>query len=128
MAKRQSTPADKQRCKERYWWYVERGICPECGITYAEPGHVYCKACMKRQIAHHKRRNPDGNKHKEYLKALRADRRARGVCVDCEAPIDDGRVYCPKCRERRKENELLCRIRKKMKAEAEKERARVNGG
>lgn len=126
MAKRQSTQADKQRCKERYWWYVERGMCPECGATYAEPGHVYCKVCLKRQMAHHKRRDPDGNKHKEYLKAVRADRRARGVCVDCESPTDGGHVYCEACLARRRENGLMCRIRQRMKKELEAERARAN--
>lgn len=128
MAKRQSTPADKQRCKERYWWYVERGICPECGITYAEPGHVYCKTCTKRQRAYQKRRDPNGEKHKEYLKTVRTYRRTNGLCVDCAIPVEDGRVYCPKCRARRAENELMCKIRKRMKREAEKERARANGG
>lgn len=125
---RKNAQSDREHSKARYWWYVDRGLCPQCGITYAEPGHVRCKRCMLMGAAYLKRLDPDGSRHSEYVKALRADCKARGVCADCEKPVEEGHTYCERCRARRAENNRIFRMRKRLKREAEKERAKANGG
>lgn len=100
--------------KELRNWYRERGICIACGQTWAEPGYVRCKACYALARAREKKNDPDGMKHKQYVKAMRDRRKAAGLCVDCGAPNDGIHVRCAKCIARRNESSQVYKIRQRM--------------
>lgn len=100
--------------KERYNWLKENGFCVECGSNYNEPGHVRCKACMKKDRQHHKRADPTGEKLRAYGQKLRADRKAAGLCVTCGKPMDKDGTCCKACTARRSEREKVKRIEKRL--------------
>ena len=90
----------------------EEGKCTVCGISWAEPGHVLCKKCMLKE-----RRNYALNRdyYVEYARARRVERMAKGICVDCGKPSEEGMSRCKACRERNLDSsrkyEILKRIR-----------------
>lgn len=88
-------------------WYKESGICIVCGQKYAEPGYIRCKDCKRKADARMKKFDPDGSRHKNYVKALRDERREKGLCIDCGAPNDGVHTRCKRCAEGRRDS---CRI------------------
>lgn len=92
-------------------WYRERGICVACGQTWAEPGYVRCAACYKKAVARMHRRDPDGKKHAAYVKQLRDERKAKGLCVDCGAKTDGLHVRCAACHERQLESSRIYKMK-----------------
>ena len=96
-------------------WYKSKGICNQCGRTWAEPGKVLCKTCQKRSFASQKRRDPDGEQHKQYVKALRDERRAKGLCIDCGAPNDGIHTRCKRCVAKRQESNRIYKLRRRIR-------------
>lgn len=96
-------------------WYAERGICYECGRTWAEPGRSRCKKCYAKDLARMKLRDQDGSKHRAYLKALRAERKAKGLCIDCGTPTDGTHVRCTWCIKKRRESNRMYELRRRVK-------------
>lgn len=108
-------------CKERYQWYKAHGICANCGRTWAEPGRVLCAECARKKAASKRRYDPDGTRRTAYVDALRAERRAAGLCIDCGKPLDGLHTRCSQCLARMRERARMYRLRKKIKREAEHE-------
>lgn len=115
MAKEVINPEKAAYNREMRSWYKEHGICIACGQTYAEPGRVKCKACQKDADARHKRYDPDGSKHKAYVKALRDERRANGLCIDCGSPNDGIHTRCKRCVEARRDSTRIYHFRQRNK-------------
>lgn len=105
--------------KERYHWYKAHGICVNCGQTWAEPGRVMCAVCARKNAASQRKHDPDGTRHAAYVDALRASRKAAGLCFECGKPLDGPSTLCMKCLARRRENARMYRIRQKIRREAE---------
>ena len=125
MGRRSQTPkAIRERALRE--WYAEHGICVSCGQADAEPGRTQCGACARKALARVKKWDPDGSKHRQNMQALREERKARGLCVDCGLPAGKY-IRCAACRQKHRETYRLGEIRKRLKREAEKERARANG-
>lgn len=99
--------------RERREWYKAHGICEACGQNWAEPGYVRCKECKKKADARLKRFDPDGQKHKAYVKALRDERREKGLCIDCGSPNDGIHTRCARCAERRKDSVRIYKFRQR---------------
>ena len=115
----------KQYSRERRAYYHAHGICYNCGEVYAEPGHVLCKTCARKNQARAKRSDPDGEKHKQYVKVMRDQRRAAGLCIDCGMPVLEGHTRCAKCVEKRRESTRVYKLRKKIRRQNEQERKRL---
>ena len=81
---------------ETQWFYHRKHICIGCKGKDADTlaGRWYCRACSDRRNAIiRERRDPAKDK------AIRADRRAKGICTRCGLrPADEGFVTCTKCR------------------------------
>lgn len=87
-----------------YLHYKEKGICVQCGQWDASPGKVRCEVCllqnsesqakkMKKESEQEKKERQ--RKHREYLKKLRSDRKANGLCIMCGKPqCEKSTVYC----------------------------------
>ena len=101
--------------RERRTWYKEHGICESCGCGWADPGRVLCTDCRRKADARQKRRDPDGEKHKQYVKELRDERRARGLCIDCGAPNDGVHTRCKRCVARLQERVRMYKLRRKIR-------------
>ena len=92
----------RKTCKERYEWYKERGICTTCGVAWAEPGHIRCKACEAAIAVYHDKSH---DKRVERKRQVRADRIAAGLCTECgRRPATEGMRMCPRCREMRNDS------------------------
>lgn len=124
-------PRDEVRkarvCKERYEWYKERGICTTCGVMWAEPGHVRCKACEAKIARYHDK------SHEQRLERARQRRQERidkGLCTECGIrPATEGMRMCPRCRAMRNDSTRKYKIGKKIEREIKKARQQgVNNG
>lgn len=104
--------------RARYMAYREHGICVTCGATWAEPGHVRCKACMEKQRAFQAKHDPTG----ERRRARRQARIDAGLCIDCGRPTEDGRQRCRRCIDMRMDSTRKYRIMKKIEARAREAR------
>ena len=107
----------KIACRELREFYKKGGICTQCGQNWQEPGHVLCKACALKARARLKRCDPDGVKHKEYLRELRRKRLKAGLCIDCAAPAVDGKSRCKVCLAKRQESNLKHSIKRRIARE-----------
>ena len=106
----------KKMCRDLYLYYSENGICVKCGQAFSLAGHTLCGDCTKKANMSQKKYDPDGSKKRAKMKKLREEREAKGVCVDCgKNKAELGHKSCLKCLEKRRERELLKRIRAKMK-------------
>ncbi len=93
----------KQYHKERYEWLKNKGICVCCGRDNACIGSVYCPECGEKnaeKVREYYRTNRDerNNYNKEYNKRIRAERKAKGLCVKCGRKAIDGQTLCLECR------------------------------
>ena len=102
--------------KELYDWYKKMGICPQCGSNKAAPGKVRCEECLaknaessrkQREKKSEKQTEAIRQKHREYLKNLRAKRKADGLCIYCGKPQNSySSSMCIECRiKNQKKNE-----------------------
>ena len=116
------TPEERARKqRERYNGYKAVGICVHCGCEWVEPGHVRCKACAEKNAAIQLASDPNGEKRRSRQAALRAQRRAEGLCIDCGKPTD-GHVRCATCLEGRRDSWRKWHILRKMEQEANEAR------
>lgn len=111
-------------CRERYWNYREHYICPNCGQQDAEPGMAYCKTCMVKNRQRKLKSDPDRSKAREYSRNLRAERKAKGLCIDCGKPTRNDKVRCAKCLDDKRFATAIWRLKKKMAKEVEEARRR----
>lgn len=106
----------KKASRELYWFYRERGICVNCGQTWAEPGKSRCKACEEKHKVSKSIYDPTGDKR-------RAQRQARidaGMCIDCGRPVEPGSHRCRRCIDMRMDSTRKYRITKRLARKAEK--------
>ena len=82
---------------------------------------MYIKA-----LARARKADPDGTKHRVNAKALREERKAKGLCIDCGKPADGIHIRCPSCQRKHRESNQVYEIRKRVKREAEEERKACN--
>lgn len=110
---------DTERLRRFRQARIAAGNCATCGKP-REPERVkrtQCVSCAKQASAATQRwlamkQDPDGSR--AYKRAWLARRRALGVCVQCGAPIEDGREgrwCCRPCSD--KANESTKRYRKR---------------
>ena len=118
MRKNLSTTKAAKESRERRVFYKSRGICIECGREFAELGHVRCKACADKFMERKKERDPDGSKHREYLRNLREYRRAHGICIDCKRYALPGHVKCSVHINKELERKEVKRIRERIRKQA----------
>ena len=106
--------------RERYAWYKEHHICPNCKVTSVEPGHTFCKVRLKKRLeARHA-------KGKEYYLELCRSRRQRlkeqGLCITCgKRPAQEHNLRCVTCNRIMEEQRQVFRIRERIKARNAKE-------
>ena len=112
---------EQKRKREFYNFNKEHGICANCAQTWAEPGHVYCRACAKKKRWATKKRDPTGEIAVARKAGIRAYRKANGLCYDCGKPTGGG-CRCPTCAKKNVEAWTRWNIRKKIKQEAEEAR------
>ena len=87
------TERQKQYRKQLWAERKEWGLCVECGKRPPFNGRVRCEDCLCRDLlAHHS--TTDSPKRKETLKALRAERRAAGLCITCGKPAYKEHTRC----------------------------------
>ena len=80
-----------------YQWYKEHNICVQCHEYTPAPNRVRCELCLAKDSERHKGRNIKSRK--EYLKKLRAERKSKGLCIDCGKPkCQQSKCYCIDCR------------------------------
>lgn len=88
--------------RQRYDFYKSAGICPICGVNIIFEHESMCPECKAR-------RQTTGEQNREYsrtyIKALRADRVAKGLCAMCGKPTVDGKYRCPECKEKERQYE-----------------------
>lgn len=98
---------NKERCKERYYYYKSRGICTCCGHDLAMYGSTLCPDCSeKSEIATKKCRDKDKDykkKDSEAHKRLTERREALGLCNRCgKRPPEKGYKRCVECKVKRR--------------------------
>ena len=128
MAATSEAAKQRQRAlnKGLYFWYRDHGICPDCRKAYAEGGKVLCRKCAKHRLAVRYHNDPGGEKHKQYSRERRERLKAEGICIDCgRAPARDGGVRCVTCNKKRNESIQAYKLRKRIRNEAKKERAKL---
>ena len=111
-----------KRQRERYHWLKEHGICAACAQTWAEPGHVYCKACAQKKA---KCMDACREQHTQRKREVRAYRKGHGLCVDCGKPAIPGKIRCERCEARRRDSWVKYKLNKQFEAEARKARERM---
>lgn len=93
----------KQYSRELRKWYIDAGICPDCGARPVVEGETRCLVCKmdnrERTARWQKRRS---EKQKRAQNALCNEHRTRlkvmGICVDCgKRPVENGRKRCGIC-------------------------------
>lgn len=83
--------------RKRYEFYKSNGICPVCGVNDIFEHESACPECKaKRQT----RSEENGERHRQYQNALRAERVKNGLCAMCGKPTVDGKYRCPECTEK----------------------------
>lgn len=101
-----------------------KGFCIMCGVTWAEPGHSYCKKCLQKRARNYsqsERKDKDNEKRRE----LRKQRIEAGLCIDCGSPAEIGNQRCPKCAAARRDSARKYAIQKRMEKQAEQARRRA---
>ena len=118
LAKAKAQRAKTRSSKKRYDSLKKDGKCVRCGISWAEPGQSYCRKCLNRRKALKKRYTPNNEKRK----AIRDERKAAGLCIECGKPRLDGHVYCQKCLAARLDSSRKYSIGKRLDRIADKAR------
>lgn len=96
---------------ERDEWYKSRGICPRCTVRYCKPGFVHCETCLEGMLDAKRRRDPTGEKKRQYDRERRQRAKERGLCpVCCKREPVAGRKECEICRQHKRDSQLKFRI------------------
>ena len=109
----------RRRAREKYAWYIEHGICPQCGQRDVQPGYKRCEPCKARMAAYVAGLSPNIQaERKARLAAYRRTehgravskantermherRLAAGLCQLCGInPVTGGRKSCEACAEK----------------------------
>lgn len=124
VSKEAKAKAAKRR-EELVQWYKDHGICPRCK-GWAEPGRVYCKNCVKKTMDRRKRNDPTGNANRAYCVERRKRLKEAGLCVYCGKRVAiEGKVLCSVCKAKNQSSQEKYNLKKRLKREAEKERAKL---
>lgn len=110
--------------RERRAWLKDNGFCIVCGCTYNEPGYVVCKNCKAKREIYDKRYDPTRERRRENGRKRRADRIAAGLCTECGKPVDIPGHVCLRCKEMRRDNVRIYKMKKRMERAANEARAR----
>ena len=112
-------------CREIKAWYKAYGICPNCGRAWAEPGRVYCAACMRKDKLKPSRQTEGYNREK--CRARRERLIEKGLCARCgKRPPEPGHRACAKCLAAQRDSNRKAYIIRRIEREAAK--ARANNG
>lgn len=106
----------RQRNRESYKWYKDRGICPQCKKMYCRPGKVYCDECGKKR-----RKATAARDNSAYCKERREKLKAQGLCVSCGKLAVKGRVLCAACARRNAEAQQVRKMKKRLAREIDHE-------
>lgn len=102
-------------------WYAklrENHLCTRCekDDAYTLAGRSLCAECTAKKVAYNRdwRRNHPENvaRWREAEQEKRRERKAEGFCVQCGAPVPDGKAKCPTCRAAAARQMQRTRIRK----------------
>lgn len=108
--------------------YKEHGICPRCK-NWAEPGRIYCKACINLIMARRRKKDPDNEQGKAYNRERRERLKAAGICTNCgKKPAVKNQVLCPACKAKNRDSQIKYNIIQRIKREAQKARERNGNG
>ena len=100
--------------KELVKMYKDNGICPRCK-SWAEPGKVYCAACMRKVIYRQRERDPTGEMRRAYNRERRARLKAAGMCTYCgKKKAVEGHVLCEACKRKNSESQKVYKMRKRL--------------
>ena len=85
--------------QEVYAWRKAHNMCGRCGHEKAEEGSVFCSKCKVegQERARNYYRNMPADKKRELLdrkKAVRDERKAKGLCMRCGKPVYKNFVLC----------------------------------
>lgn len=111
---------DNSRLREVRAERKAKGLCSYCGKAAAEIGRTYCRMCAIKHKAYQKQYDPDRSK----ANGRRQARREAGLCIECGRPRSAASVaYCDRCIPMRRDSSIKYQIKKKIKQQAELERA-----
>lgn len=91
---------------ELYAWYKEHGRCPKCGGDPVR-GKALCINCLDREAekARERRKKWTEEKRKmrneqmrKYIKRVREERKAKGICIECGKRPSEETQRCALCR------------------------------
>lgn len=107
---------------ELHDWYVQHGICVECGHENAAPSRKYCWACLEKNAERsmkyyysmsEEQRQARKKKRNERLRKQYAERKAAGKCTLCgKKPAETGKAKCAACLTRKRKSSLNYKRRK----------------
>ena len=106
---------EKQRKREEYQFYAERGVCPQCRTRDAAFGHAYCQECIDKRKLQIDIRDPGHVIRKATKKEQYQQRIAMGLCTDCGKSTKNGRHRCDRCLENNRWNYRIWLHNKRMK-------------
>lgn len=117
---------NKTRCKERYYWLKEHGICVHCGKDNAMINNILCPECAEK---HDKSTDKCRIRNEEYrikdveIYKRMADRREeQGLCRRCgKRPPMAGKKQCIECKVARHKRYLQKELKQNMTKREEKE-------
>ena len=69
--------------RDGYQYYIERGLCPNCGGKKKESDKTLCEYCRSRALGYYYKRKEERNKNHQ--------------CVDCSKPVAEGEQRCSAC-------------------------------
>jgi len=91
----------------------DQGLCTRCGKRWAEAGRTKCRPCYERDLEWY-RANNTREYLKEYKQKIRAERKEKGLCVNCGAPLEPHEIgvnsKCARCRKKNMERTTVKRI------------------
>lgn len=119
----QFQPQKAEAAKAVYDALKESGHCVRCKTRWAEAGRAYCGICLNEHKQWQKNYDPDGDKKRQQ----RRERVEAGLCIDCNAPTEDGKQRCQRCVEKRRDSTRKYKIRQRIKREADRAREGVYG-
>lgn len=97
---------------------------PVC--TYNEPGYSLCKGCIERRKRHDQKYDPTGERRRQNNQRRREERIAAGLCTECGKPVDIPGHVCLRCKEMRRDNVRIYKLKKRIERQTEETRRRLD--
>lgn len=95
----------KGASRERREYLKKIHVCPKCGREKLYEGEKTCPDCLEKQREYHRvwSRNHK-EKVREYQKNYRDRCAAKGLCIQCGKPAENGKMVCRSCMRKRVQN------------------------